>query len=213
MHDKTAVPTEPIDSEPVRVTLPAYGSFSGFYSEQYAPMVRLAGAILRDPHSAEEATQDAFATLYGKWERVDDPLAYFRRTLVNRCRDQIRRETSRRRLVGRLKGSTQLATPGPSDPMDDAINRLGPDQRAVIVLRYYAGLSPVIDSLREAGVGRDRFRLRELSPGRPIPKGFGGSPTGLIDGANSLGSSESQQRLSCALRIPSVGQIQNLLEG
>lgn len=160
VHDLTAVPTEPsepTESEPVRRTLPVYGSFAGFYSDQYAPMVRLAGAILRDPHSAEEATQDAFASLYGRWERVDDPLAYFRRTLVNRCRDQIRRESSRRKLVGRLKGSASMATPRPSDPMDDAINRLGPDQRAVIVLRYYAGLSP--EEIAEA-LGRNPSTVR-----------------------------------------------------
>ena len=122
--------------------LPIYDAFASFYADHYAEMVRLAGAVLGERHRAEEATQDAFAALYGRWARVDDPLSYLRRSLVNRCRDLIRREQSGRRLLGRLRRDTPAATPPASDPMDDAIGRLGPDQRTVIVLRYFVGLTP-----------------------------------------------------------------------
>jgi RNA polymerase sigma factor (sigma-70 family) len=148
-------PTERIGPEPG--TLPPYEPFAAFYSDHYAEMVRLAGAVLRDPHLAEEAAQDAFAALYGRWHKVDDPLSYLRRTLVNRCRDQIRREQSSRRLLGRLRGTTAITTPTASDPMDDAIDRLGPNHRTVIVLRYYLGLSP--DEIAQA-LGRNPSTVR-----------------------------------------------------
>ena len=122
--------------------LPPYDAFASFYADHYAEMVRLAVAVLRDGHAAEEATQDAFASLLGRWSRVDDPVAYLRRSVVNRCRDLIRREQSGRRLSGRLRAGSTLSSGPTSDPMDDAINRLGPDQRTAIVLRYYLGLSP-----------------------------------------------------------------------
>jgi RNA polymerase sigma factor (sigma-70 family) len=150
-------PSLPTERSPDINTLAAYDGFAAFYADHYSDMVRLAAAVLRDSHLAEEAAQDAFASLYGRWERVEDPISYLRRSLINRCRDVIRAEQSRRRLLGRLSRSSQTAVLAASDPMDDAINRLGANQRTAIVLRFYAGLSP--DEIATA-LGRNPSTVR-----------------------------------------------------
>ncbi len=54
---------------------------------------RLAGAILRDPAEAEDAVHDAFVAGWQKWPTlrdVDKFDAWFRRIVVNVCRERLR---------------------------------------------------------------------------------------------------------------------------
>lgn len=128
-------PAEPVTS-PV---LPADRTFEELFEQAWPGAVRLAALLTQDPAAAEELAQDAFTELYRAWERAANPDAYLRTVLVNRCHNWRRRARVRETKL-RL-----VATPGRvelrADELADAVASLPFRQRAVIVLRYYGGLS------------------------------------------------------------------------
>jgi len=113
--------------------------FEDFYARTWSQMVRLACALVYDREDAVEIVQDAFSRVYPKFGRIgrDSTDAYLRATVLNGCR----RHLKRRRLA---RTDTTL----PSRPIElaadhalDAVRRLTPDRRDVVVLRYYLDLS------------------------------------------------------------------------
>jgi DNA-directed RNA polymerase specialized sigma24 family protein len=62
-------------------------AFAALYEERRAPSVRLAVLLVDRLDVAEELVQEAFAALYRSWDRVDEPAAFLRTAVVNRCRD------------------------------------------------------------------------------------------------------------------------------
>jgi RNA polymerase sigma-70 factor (ECF subfamily) len=137
-----------------------------------------AALMLGDRHAAEDATHDAALTAWRRFSELRNPTrfeAWFGRILVNVCRD---RRRSQRRIVSDLHGEVALldrATSGP-DPIEDlgrrdamarAIADLSPDQREVIVLRFYLDLT--VDQIAQrtgarAGTVKSRlhYALRAL---------------------------------------------------
>ncbi len=108
---------------------------------------RLAFRILRDPHRAEDATQQA---LLGAWrdlptlrdpERFD---AWLHRLVVNACYQEARGE---RRWTARVRVISTDASLEPDvarsvvarDELEGAFRRLTPEQRAVVVLHHHLG--------------------------------------------------------------------------
>jgi RNA polymerase sigma-70 factor (ECF subfamily) len=116
----------------------------------------IARLILRDEEKAEDATQEALLAAWRHIRGLRDPdrfEAWLRRLLVNACYREAGR-TSRR---GSLEIDVQvLELPGPDSTVDFAdrdqiergFRRLDTDQRAVLVLHYYLGLS--LDEAAEA---------------------------------------------------------------
>jgi RNA polymerase sigma factor (sigma-70 family) len=102
-------------------------------------MVRLAWLLLGSRPAAEDAVHDAFLAVHQRWATLENPGAYLRRTVVNRAvRTQRRRATESRALAA---VGEPPATGNPAiDSMWDAIERLHPDRRTVVVLRYWADL-------------------------------------------------------------------------
>jgi len=113
--------------------------FAAFYRRAWPGAVRLAGLLTQDARAAEDLAQEAFTRVFPKWERVESPNAYLRVAIVNACRSwQSRRHTERVKLpLVAIAGSTELAF----DTLADAVAVLPYRQRAVLVLRHYAGLS------------------------------------------------------------------------
>jgi RNA polymerase sigma-70 factor, ECF subfamily len=108
---------------------------------------RLAWAILRDSADADDATQDAFAMAWRKRSSlrdVDRFDAWFGRILVNVCRDRLR--SSRSSGVRPLEEAPEPTVGDSSafvsnrDAVDRALDRLDPDHRIVVILRYWADL-------------------------------------------------------------------------
>jgi RNA polymerase sigma-70 factor (sigma-E family) len=129
---------------------PVDEEFDAFMRGRWPAMVRLGYALTGDAGHAEDLAQAAFARAYASWARVrraGDPDAYVRRIVINANRSRFRR----RRVAEELRGDlteTLARQPGPEDagPGQDtallrALDRLGPRQRAVIVLRYWLDLS------------------------------------------------------------------------
>ena len=117
-----------------RVTVYA---FEEFYRAEYLPMVRLAFGLLDTPESAEEITQDAFAKVFERWDRLDNPGGYLRTAVVNGARSELRRREVRRRI--RPGWPRQISAE--QDYMLDALERLPTRRKTALVLRYYGAMS------------------------------------------------------------------------
>jgi RNA polymerase sigma-70 factor (sigma-E family) len=112
--------------------------FVSIYRSDYEQLVRVAYLIVGSQEQAEEIVQEAFVRLHGRWSRVISPRSYLRTSVVNGCRDAIRRRARwRRREAALVTPSTSTDEP---DELFDALARLNPRQRAVVVLRFYEGL-------------------------------------------------------------------------
>ncbi|MFN8622791.1 MAG: sigma-70 family RNA polymerase sigma factor [Chloroflexota bacterium] len=144
-------------------------AFGAFVEAHLAEQYRLATVILGDATEAQDATHDAFEQAWRHWPDLRDPTrleAWFGRILVNTCRDHLRRR--KRHPVTELTDATAAALPGADElrrPADrDEIGRafavLNPDQRLVVVLRFYADLT--VDQIAErvdAPAGTVKSRL------------------------------------------------------
>jgi RNA polymerase sigma-70 factor (ECF subfamily) len=132
---------------------------------------RIARLILGDPTEAEDATHDAALAAWRRFAELRDQdrfEAWFGRILVNACRDRFR---ARRHLPISVEASgvDSLDGRGTRDPGDalarrellaGAIRSLSPEQREVIVLRFYADLT--VDQIAErtgARAGTVKSRL------------------------------------------------------
>lgn len=107
----------------------------------------IANAILGNPSDAQDAVHDAVITGWQKWPSLRDPAKFepwFRRVVVNTCRDRLRREA--RRETKDISVETGLAAPDATAAIHDkvyieqALAHLKPDDRIVLALRYYHDL-------------------------------------------------------------------------
>jgi RNA polymerase sigma-70 factor, ECF subfamily len=121
----------------------------GFLYTRYADNVYgYVRSIVHDQHEAEDITQHVFAKLIhviGKYEERDVPFfAWILRVARNVAVDHIRRH--RAIPVEEVRAVSDVAG-GPEDrermnELRDALALLPPDQREVLVLRHFGGLSP-----------------------------------------------------------------------
>jgi RNA polymerase sigma-70 factor (sigma-E family) len=122
--------------------------FPEFMHARWPAMVRLAYGLTGDQGHAEDVAQAAFARAYASWPRVrrsGDPDAYVRQIVINENRNRFRK----RRVAEHLTDSALIDVPWTDATRDydersalmTALQRLGPRQRAVIVLRYWLDLT------------------------------------------------------------------------
>jgi RNA polymerase sigma-70 factor (sigma-E family) len=148
-----------------------------FVAARGAALSRAAFLLTGDHQAAEDLVQDTYVVLVRRWQRsgVVDPEAYVRRILYTRFVDGWRR----RRLT-ELPWASPPDAPGGDETgnatdrltLRDALTRLTPRQRAVLVLRFYEDLTEV-QSAAALGVSPNTVksqtrvalqRLRELVP-------------------------------------------------
>jgi RNA polymerase sigma-70 factor (sigma-E family) len=121
--------------------------FRDFMRGRWPAMVRLAYGLTGDLGHAEDVAQAAFARAYASWSRVartGDPDAYVRKIVINENLSRFRKRRVTEDLVGAVpEGPGQAAADvtGDSEALLGALRRLGPRQRAVIVLRYWMDMS------------------------------------------------------------------------
>jgi RNA polymerase sigma-70 factor (sigma-E family) len=123
-------------------------SFEAFAEAHGTGLIRLGLMVSGDRGRAEDAAQEALVRVYQRWSRLDDPLAYARRIVVNATRDDWRRAERATRAhddAGRLGRPHEAADVEASflqrDALLGALAALPHRQRAVIVLRYLSELS------------------------------------------------------------------------
>ena len=149
-----------------------------FVSARGPALSRTAYLLTGDHQAAEDLVQEAYVVLVRRWQKSGtvDPEAYVRRILYSRFVDGWRR----RRLLELpwasppdAAGGDEAGTSTDRLTLRDALARLTPKQRAVLVLRFYEdltesqaavalGLSPnTVKSQTRVALQR----LRELVPG------------------------------------------------
>ena len=122
--------------------------FREFMHARWPAMVRLAYGLTGDQGHAEDVAQAAFARAYASWPRVKrsgDPDAYVRQIVINENRNRFRKH----RVAEQLTDSVLIDVPWTDATRESdersaliaALQRLGPRQRAVIVLRYWLDLT------------------------------------------------------------------------
>lgn len=128
--------------------------FSDFFLARGPALRRTAYLVVRDWHTAEDLTQQAFVKLYAAWPRVrrDSAEAYARKVVVNQCLSHLRKH----RPEAPTEHVPDLTTSSPYDDgvhldLGAALALLAPRQRAVIALRFLDDL-PVADVAAVLGI-------------------------------------------------------------
>lgn len=120
-------------------------AFTTFVRERSTALLRTAYLLTGDRADAEDLLQEALVALARHWRRVareGNPEAYVRTALHTRAIDGWRRRSVRPRVVGEPSEHTPLEGDAYSEAaarltLADALARLTPRQRAVLVLRFY----------------------------------------------------------------------------
>jgi RNA polymerase sigma-70 factor (sigma-E family) len=123
--------------------------FTAWMDARQRSLLRTAYLISGDPHIAEDLVQTTLAKLYLAWERVSDREhvdAYARKVLLNEYRSLWRRPWRRREQTtdappDSAGGDHDAVYDGQRDALWQLVQSLPLRQRAVVVLRYYEGLS------------------------------------------------------------------------
>jgi RNA polymerase sigma-70 factor (sigma-E family) len=135
------VPTRAPNVEKVSVD-----DFGEFVRAALPGLLRYGHALTGNPHDGADLVQTVLEKIGSRWASVvrgsDDPLAYTRRAMAN-THISVWRRRRRERLVADLPDVVGATPPDSFDnePLWQALRALPPKQRAVIVLRYYEGLS------------------------------------------------------------------------
>ncbi|MEU7602507.1 SigE family RNA polymerase sigma factor [Streptomyces sp. NPDC040724] len=98
-----------------------------------------------DTHLAEDLVQETLGRMYLRWgriSRIDNPAAYAQTVLVRAFLTHQRRRSAGERPVGEFPDAGVPATAGGADPelrltLLQALGKLAPKDRAVLVLRYW----------------------------------------------------------------------------
>jgi RNA polymerase sigma-70 factor (ECF subfamily) len=130
-------------SETVRV------AFSTAIGRELPGAYRVAGYILGDATEAQDAVQEAMERAWNGWPKLraqEAAKAWFWRILTNVCRDKLaRRRRSPVRDFGDDFEIADSSDPFASSLLRDSVGRalseLTPDQRIVIVLRFWGRLT------------------------------------------------------------------------
>lgn len=141
-------------------------AFAAFYRRELEQQVRRAFLLLGSNEAADDVVHDAFVAVYQRWDSLEAPGPYLNRVVLNGCRDVGRRRARRDRAIARLgggcdggdgAGGARASGPDGTEILDDVLAILPFNQRAAVVLRYYAQLSTdeIADALgcRRGSVG------------------------------------------------------------
>jgi RNA polymerase sigma-70 factor (sigma-E family) len=159
------------------VAEPDTGGLERLLSERGDGLMRAAIALTGSRAEGEDLLQAALERLLRNWAKVSDPEGYLRRTLYNLAADSWRR---RGRWISRLPLLREQAQQ-PADQATDtvdlrdalvrALGQLPPQQRTVVVLRYWEQLTEAETAevlgcstgAVKSAASRGLQRLRELS--------------------------------------------------
>ena len=126
-----------------------HDAFSELARVSIGRLYAVARLILRDPHRAEDATQEALVTAWRDLSALRDPDRFdgwLHRLVLRACYREASRgrrrwtvETEVRDWDGMVPDQT--ADFADRDQLERGFRRLAPEQRAVIVLHHYLGLT------------------------------------------------------------------------
>jgi RNA polymerase sigma-70 factor (sigma-E family) len=146
-----------------RALAPGTGpTLADLYYAHRLSLVRLAILLVDDLASAEDVVQDSFT---GLWRRygdeltgLDNPLGYLRTAVVNNARSVLRRRKTARgytppHVPDAASAESVAMLSEEHREVLDAVHKLPPRQREVLVLRYWSDLSEA-DIAEALGISR-----------------------------------------------------------
>lgn len=145
-----------------------HDAFSELARVSISRLYAAARLILRDDAGAEDATQEALVAAWRDISALRDPdrfEAWLHRLLVRACHREARRGRRRWSIEQQVR-TVRTVEPDPAldladrDELDRGFARLDPDQRTVLVLHHYLGLT--LDEVAQAmavppGTARSRL--------------------------------------------------------
>jgi RNA polymerase sigma-70 factor (sigma-E family) len=131
-------------------------AFSDFVAARQTHLRRVAYALCGDWHRADDLLQTALTKLYVAWPRIrhgGGEEAYVRQILVRANIDESRRPWRRERATDALpdRPAAEPTAPEERSALFDALQALPEQQRKVVVLRHWLGLS-VRETAVELGI-------------------------------------------------------------
>jgi RNA polymerase sigma factor (sigma-70 family) len=141
-------------------------AFAAFDDARLLRSYRLAALILRDRDEAEDATQEAIARAWSRWDSLRDISrfdSWFDQILVNVCRNRLRHARTVR-MVALDESADQTApawdcTTVVRLALEQAFAELSPEQRILVVLRYWRDL-PVEQIADRLGIATGTAKSR-----------------------------------------------------
>jgi RNA polymerase sigma-70 factor (sigma-E family) len=122
------------------------GSFDTYVQLRGTTLTRFAYLLVRDHHLAQDLTQESLARLHRHWNRVNglaDRDAYVRKVMLNQFLSWRRRRSWSEHTAPDIDPAT-VEDPATASAERDAmwalLGELPPQQRAVLVLRFYEDL-------------------------------------------------------------------------
>ena len=125
-------------------------AFKALVLANHARLLRVAQGVLRDPHVAEDATQQAFLDIWRDIRRLRDPgkfEGWSYRLLLRVCYAEAKRmprwvPDSKIPAAAEPRAGDVFGVVVDRDQLSRGFQHLSTDHRAVIVLRYLMDLSP-----------------------------------------------------------------------
>jgi RNA polymerase sigma-70 factor, ECF subfamily len=159
--------------------------FDEFYAGNYGRFVVQLYAVTGSLPDAEDAVQEAFARASVHWGRVrgyELPEAWVRRVALNVAFTGLRRARRRMEALTRAAPPPAPPLPGASLELVEALGRLPPQFRQVLVLYYLADL-PVERVAGELGIALGTAKSR-------LARARDALARQLVDGGEEVGSAQ-----------------------
>lgn len=152
--------------------------FRDFVDARWSALLRLANLLTGgDRHEAEDLVQTALMKALGRWRHIEDPEGYVRKVMYRHQISRWRLRRPHREPTFAVPPESFGVTDGTSAAdlritVGQALTRLTPRQRTVLVLRYFEDLSETeVAAALGCSVGtvrstthRSLARLRKLAP-------------------------------------------------
>jgi RNA polymerase sigma-70 factor (sigma-E family) len=142
----------------------ARAAVGALYEARALGLIRLAYVMLGDRPSAEDVVQEAFCSLYRRWDRLhdaDSAVYYVRSSVLNGCRSVRRRRAVRRHGLAdepaAVSAETVVLSGEERADVVRAVGRLPRRQREAVVLRFYCDLADE-QIARVMGIGPSTVR-------------------------------------------------------
>ncbi len=163
----------------------AAGAVTELYQANSVRLVRLAHVLIGDRGVAEDIVQDAFTSLYWRWEQLRDPakaLSYIRSAVLNSCRSALRRGGPAEVLSADLpdfglvlaSAEAVILSKEQRRAVMSALRNLPSRQREVLVLRFYLDLTETEIAIA-MGIGKSSVRSAQhralVALGRMLKEG------------------------------------------
>ncbi|MEU8328436.1 SigE family RNA polymerase sigma factor [Micromonospora sp. NPDC048839] len=159
--------------------------FREFVETRYMDLLRVAYHLTGSAQDAEDLVQTALVKVMRRWRRVDDPMAYLRRVMINHHISSWRRHRVHEVVTSFLpdrSGRDMTEAVTERHALYEAMRELTPRTRAVIVLRYVVDLPEAavaaalgcsvgsVKSRASRGLARLRLALASDAPtANPLP--------------------------------------------